>query len=149
VISVNENLNTKKLTLENKRLREEVLSLTQHILDSEKLQQSNDLFRQTEKFSKVGHWEWDEIEGRYITCSEQFASFFGLTVEHVLETIKSTEADVALACEEDRERYTQIRDVALERKQRWEIEYRGVNNKAGLPVYLHEIGEPVLDDHGV
>jgi PAS domain S-box-containing protein len=148
VISVNDNLNCKKLTLENKRLREEVLSLTQCTLNSEKLQKSNDLFRQAEQFSKLGHWEWDEIACRYITCSEQYASMFGMTVKHVMESIINLEDDQFRVCEEDRERYKQTLDVAREDKKRWEIEYRGVN-KAGLPVYLREIGEPVLDDHGV
>jgi PAS domain S-box-containing protein len=122
--------------------------ITQHILDSEKLQKSNDLFRQTEKFSKVGHWEWDEIALRYITCSEQYASFFGLTVEQVLETIKSRKSDEALICEEDRKRYRQTLNVAYEHKKRWEIEYSTIN-EAGKRIYLREIGEPVLDDHGM
>jgi len=124
------------------------IDITQRILDSEKLQKSNDLFRQTEQFSKVGHWEWDEIAGRYIACSEQYASMFGMTIKQVIESITNLEEDKFRVFEEDRERYKQTLDAARERKQRWEIEYRGVN-KAGLQVYLREIGEPVLDDHGV
>jgi PAS domain S-box-containing protein len=120
------------------------IDITQRILESKKLQKSNDLFRQMEQFSKVGHFEWDEIAGRYITCSEQFASFFDLTVEQVLETIKSTEANDALVCEEDRERYTQTRELTRECKQRWDIEYDCIN-KRGKRVHLREIGEPVLD----
>ncbi|MGY8862924.1 MAG: PAS domain-containing protein, partial [Pseudomonadales bacterium] len=124
------------------------IDITQRRLDSEKLLKSNDLFCKTEQLSKVGHWEWDEIASRYINCSEQYASFFGLTVEQVLETITSTEVDLALVCEEDRERYKQTTDAVREHKQGYEIEYRGVN-KAGLLVHLREIGEPVLDDNGV
>jgi PAS domain S-box-containing protein len=122
--------------------------ITQRILDSEKLQKSNDLFRQTEQFSKVGHWEWDEIADRYITCSEQYANFFGITVKQVIESITNLREDLFRVCEDDRKRYKQTLDVAREHKKRWEIEYRGAN-KLGLPTYLREIGEPVLDDHGV
>jgi PAS domain S-box-containing protein len=124
------------------------IDITQRMLVSEKLQKSNALFRQSEQLGKLGHWEWDEIAGRYITCSEQYASMFGMTVKQVIESIKNLEEDQFRVCEEDRNRYKQTLDVARERKQRWEVEYRGVN-KVGLPVYLREVGEPVLDDHGV
>ncbi|MFT6754285.1 MAG: PAS domain S-box-containing protein [Candidatus Azotimanducaceae bacterium] len=125
-----------------------ITDITESAVAKKKLRNSNTLFSQTEQFGKLGHWEWDEIAGRYITCSEQYASIFGMTMEQMIESITSLNEDQFRVCEEDRERYKQTLDVAREHKKRWQIEYRGVN-KAGLPVYLHEIGEPVLDDHGV
>ena len=122
--------------------------VTQRILDSEELLKSNDLFRQSQQFGKLGHWEWDEIAGRYSTCSEQYATIFGMTVEQMIESITNLEEDQFRVCEEDRARYNQTLNGAREHKKRWEVEYRTFNSE-GLPVYLREIGEPVLDDRGV
>ena len=125
-----------------------ITNTTQHRLNNEKLLKVNDLFRQTEQLSKVGHWEWDEIANRYITCSQQYASIFGMTVEQMIESVTSREADQAFICEEDRERYKQTVDAMLVNKQRYEVDYRCIN-QAGLTIYLREIGEPVLDNRGV
>ena len=125
-----------------------VTDITKSAEVEKQLRKSNALFIQAEQFSKLGHWEWDEIVGRYITCSGQYASIFGMTVEHLIESIKSLKEDQFRVCEEDRERYRQALSVARELKQRWEIEYRCLNNE-GTWIYLREIGEPVLNDLGV
>ncbi|MFT7675348.1 MAG: PAS domain S-box-containing protein [Gammaproteobacteria bacterium] len=125
-----------------------ITDISEGVAAKERLLKNNALFSQAEQFSKLGHWEWDEIASRYITCSEQYADIFGMTVEQVIEGITSLEEDQFRVCEEDRERYKQVLDVARDSKQRWDIEYRGYG-KAGNRIYLHEVGEPVLDDHGV
>jgi len=124
------------------------IDITQRILDIEQLLKSNDLFRQTEQFSKVGHWEWDELASRYITCSEEYARILGVPFEQLIESINSIEKFYGSIYEEDYERYKQVYEEAVENKQGWDIEYRSYD-KAGDLLHLHEIGETVLDDHGV
>jgi diguanylate cyclase (GGDEF)-like protein/PAS domain S-box-containing protein len=112
----------------------------------ETLRKSNILFNQAEALGKLGHWEWDQIAGRYITCSEHYAKLREKTVEQVLQIV-GDEVDQLSVCEGDRERYSQVINSAVESKQGWDIEYSHID-KSGRQVYMHEIGEPVFDVHG-
>jgi diguanylate cyclase (GGDEF)-like protein/PAS domain S-box-containing protein len=141
---MDEIVNSHDLLLENERLRKELQSLTQHKDD---LQKINSLFNRAEQFSKAGYWVWDEIADRYISCSEQYASIHGMTAKQIIETVTNLQEDKFRVSEEDRERYKQVLDLARESKQGWNIEY--CYYKSGQRVYLHEIGELVLDNHGV
>jgi PAS domain S-box-containing protein len=125
-----------------------VTDISEDVATKESLRKSNALFSQAEQFGNLGHWEWDEISSRYITCSEQFASIFDMTVAQVLEEITSYEKYQLSICDGDRERCKQEVDAARERKQGWNIKY-ACYTKAGRQIHLHEIGEPVLDDYGV
>ncbi len=141
---MDEIVNFHDLILENERLRKKLQSLTQ---TKDDLQKINSLFNRAEQFSKAGYWVWDEIADRYISCSEQFASIYGMTAKQIVETVTNLEEDKFRVSEEDRERYKQALDLARESKQGWDIEY--CYYKSGQRVYLHEIGELVLNDHGV
>jgi PAS domain S-box-containing protein len=141
---MDEKVNSHDLLLENERLRKELQSLTQ---SKDELQKINLLFNNAEQFRNAGYWVWDEIADRYISCSEQFASIYGMTVKQIVETVTNLQEDKFRVSEEDRERYKQVLDLARESKQGWDIEY--CYYKSGQRVYLHEIGELVLDDLGV
>jgi diguanylate cyclase (GGDEF)-like protein/PAS domain S-box-containing protein len=114
----------------------------------ERLLKSNALFSKAEQIGNLGHWEWDEIAGEYITCSEQYSKILDMTVARLMGEVKNKEEKRALICENDRERYNQVVDSAVESKQGWDIKYSSYT-KAGRQIYLHEIGISVLDDHGV
>jgi signal transduction histidine kinase/CheY-like chemotaxis protein/HPt (histidine-containing phosphotransfer) domain-containing protein len=142
---MDEIVNSHDLLLENERLRKELQSLTQ---SKDELQKINLLFNHSEQILDVGYWEWDEIADRYISCSEQFAKLHDMTVAQLMGELKSNEKDREFICEGDRERYIQVVDSAVERKQGWDIKYSSYTI-AGRRIYLHEIGKSVLDDHGV
>jgi diguanylate cyclase (GGDEF)-like protein/PAS domain S-box-containing protein len=142
---MDEIVNSHDLLLENERLRKELQSLTQ---SKDELKKINLLFNHSEQILDVGYWEWDEIADRYISCSEQFASIHDMTIAQLMGELKSNEKDREFICEGDRERYIQVVDSAVERKQGWDIKYSSYT-KAGRRIYLHEIGKSVLDDHGV
>jgi diguanylate cyclase (GGDEF)-like protein/PAS domain S-box-containing protein len=142
---MDEIVNSNDLLLENERLHKELQSLTH---SKDELQKINFLFSHSEQILKVGYWEWDEIIDQYITCSEQFAKLHDMTVAQLMGELKSNEQDREFICEGDRERYIQVVDSAVERKQGWDIKYSSYT-KAGKRIYLHEIGKSVLDDHGV
>lgn len=125
-----------------------VTDITKSAEAEKKLGKSNALFSQAEQLGKLGHWEWDEVASRYITCSEQYASLFDLTVEQVIENITSIEEDQFRICKEDRARYKQVIDLARKTKQKWRVKYNGYS-KTDQKISLYEVGEHVLDDHGV
>ncbi|MFT7673068.1 MAG: PAS domain S-box-containing protein, partial [Gammaproteobacteria bacterium] len=140
-----EKINPHALRLENENLRRELLSLTQ---SEDVLRKINLLLSHSEKIVKVGYWEWDERACHYITCSEQYATIMGFTVEQMVEEVASNEEDRELICGDDRERYGQIVDSAVESKGGWDIKY-SCYTKAGRQIYIHEIGQSVLDEYGV
>jgi PAS domain S-box-containing protein len=142
---MDEIVNPQDLLLEIEGLRKELRGVTQ---SKDKLQKINLLFSHSEQFVKVGYWEWDEIADQYITCSEQYAKIIDMTVAQLMGELKNNEEDRESVCENDRERYNQVVDSAVESKQGWDIKYSSYT-KAGRWLYLHEIGKPVLDDHGV
>jgi PAS domain S-box-containing protein len=121
--------------------------ITAEKLAKEELHKSHTLYNQAEQMGKLGHWEWDELTDRFIACSEQYANIFDMTIEQMLKNVTNYKDDTELIHENDRERYKQVREVAYERKEGWNIEYR-INPQAGKLVYVHEIGEPVSNEHG-
>ena len=57
-----------------------VTEITVTVKTENKLHKSNILFRQAESMGNMGHWTWDFMEDQSISCSEQFAQIFGMTV---------------------------------------------------------------------
>ena len=121
--------------------------ITVRKLTEEKLQKNYALYKQTEKLGKVGHWEWDYIANRLSSCSEQYADIFEMAIDEVLETLASDDEDLEVVHEDDRAQYTQATQLAYERKEGWDLEYR-IITRTGKVVYVHEISELVLDEHG-
>ena len=70
-----------------------------------------------------------------------------MTVAQLTGEVKNGDEGRALVCEDDRERYNQVVDSAVKSKQGWDVKYSSYT-KAGRRIYLHEIGNPVLDDDG-
>ncbi len=121
------------------------MDITEKVIAEEKMQKINLLFNQAEKIGKLGYWEWDEINERLASCSEQCANIYGMTVEQMIETLTSGVTNAALVHEDDRERFTQV--CTCESKQGYDIEYR-INDQAGKQIYIREISEPLFDEQG-
>ena len=120
----------------------------------EELRKSHTLFSQAEQIGKIGHWEWDVVADQLITCSEQYAKIFDMTVDEELDpssyddvTEKFIHDVEEFIHEDDRERYIQVTEYAYAHKEGWDVEFR-IITKTGKVVYVRELGEPVLDDHG-
>jgi len=124
------------------------------------LTRTNTLFNKAERMGRLGYWEWDVLEDRLVTCSEQYAEIFETTqaeaikhdyVDEVNRNPDSVELfnhDISkYIYDKDRERYIQETETAYRNKESWEIEFRFVTN-SGRIVHLLEIGEPVLDKNG-
>jgi len=124
-----------------------VTDITENSSVNENLQKINNRFNKSEKIGNVGHWEWDYIASRFYNVSEQYAKLYETTVDKVIEEITSFEKHLERILEDDLGRYIQTRHAALKAKKSWNFEYRCIN-KNGNWTYIHEIGEPELDNYG-
>jgi diguanylate cyclase (GGDEF)-like protein/PAS domain S-box-containing protein len=122
--------------------------ITERKLAEEELRVSHKLFSQAEKMGKLGHWEWDIVADCLISCSEQYAQIFEMSVEEkTVASSKSFYDDAEeFIHEDDLERYLQEMETAYMLKRAWDIEYR-ILNKSGRVVYVRELGEPLLDEN--
>jgi diguanylate cyclase (GGDEF)-like protein/PAS domain S-box-containing protein len=121
------------------------MDITENIIAEEKMKKINVLFNQAEKIGKLGYWEWDEINERLVSCSEQCANIYGMTPRQMIKTLTSVVKKATLVHEDDRERYTQI--CTSKNKQGYDIEYR-INDQEGSDIFIREISEPLFDEQG-
>ena len=82
------------------------------------LENRDELARQSEEITDIGHFIYDEDEGNYLYVSEGFARIFGVSVEECMVTIKSYDDDLEDIYYEDRERIAEeYREYRAERRQ--------------------------------
>lgn len=110
-----------------------------------KLEEITELYRQTEKLTRIGHWEWDEVADKCIYCSEEYARILGMSVEEYLEDANTFEEDIALVHPDDRSRYSSFDRQYMLDPKRSEIEYR--LEKDALDVI--EVLVPVFDENNL
>lgn len=67
------------------------------------LQQSNMLFNQAEIMGNMGHYCWDLVDDRLISCSGQFARIYDMSVPEVLAYFSSAAAAMDLIHPDDKE----------------------------------------------
>jgi hypothetical protein len=79
---MDDKLTSDDLLLENESLRKELHDLTQI---KKMLHKDNILFSKAEQFGSLGHWKWDLVEDKLISCSDQFARIYDMTVPEALE----------------------------------------------------------------
>jgi len=121
--------------------------ITDRKFAEEELGKSHALYAQAEEMGKLGYWEWDSINSKLVSCSEQYAKLFEMTVDEALVFFSSLENDMESVHPDDLERYKQHMLDNEEQRTGVNIEYR-IITKTGKVVYVRELGEPVLDDHG-
>lgn len=113
----------------------------------EALWKSNALFSQSEAMGNMGHWTWDLVEGKLISCSDQFARIYDMTVPEALDYFVSSEAVADLVHPEDRDRFRQTGNFDSKRYNVLDVEYR-LLTLAGNTRYIYERSELVLDNDG-
>ncbi|MFT5111964.1 MAG: diguanylate cyclase (GGDEF)-like protein/PAS domain S-box-containing protein [Parasphingorhabdus sp.] len=128
------------------------LVLIQDISDrkrtEEDLEQSHALYRQAEEMGNMGHWSWDHIEYRMISCSEQCARIYGMTVPETLRHFSSFDAEIKLVHPDDRQRYRQTLQEAQKLFTSFDIEFRS-NLATAFECYFHLKSEYVYSEQGV
>ncbi|MDK1080671.1 MAG: PAS domain S-box protein, partial [Anaerolineae bacterium] len=121
--------------------------ITESKLVEEKLLKSQALFRQAELMGKIGHWEWDYQDDRMVSCSEQFARIYEMTVDEALKYFSNSKAVVSLVLQEDREWFNQSYQDSLEQRKGHEIEFRLITHSGAIR-HIHSVNERVVNDQG-
>jgi len=111
----------------------------------EELRKSQALYSQAESLGKLGHWEWDHINQKMISCSNQFAQIYEMTVDEVIAYFSVQENEISVVHPEDQERYMQQLIESEEQLTGMDIEFR-IITRSGKVRHIHQLSEKVLDD---
>jgi len=94
----------------------------------------------------LGHWIWSEDEGRLAFCSEELARIRDLPSSDMARYTLPKHLAAAVV-PEDRTRYLEAVADAIAAPRAFEIEYQ-LESADGKIKDIHEIGQPIVDDHG-
>ena len=114
----------------------------------EELRQSHALYRQAESMGDMGHWRWDLVGDKLISCSDQFAKIYDMTVPEALDYFISADAVIGLTHPDDKERLRPLANFYGEQYKGLDIEYR-IITPSGNTRYIYERSEIELDNNSV
>jgi PAS domain S-box-containing protein len=97
--------------------------------------------------AKLGHYVWDGVKKRAISCTEEYARIHGVSVDEYLAITDSIEALFIWIHPDDRDHYRDSIEQAMARRSDLELEYR-IITRDGQVRYVHEIFDPTYDDQG-
>lgn len=107
------------------------------------LRESESMFKQAARTARLGHWQYDEVLGCYLSISEEYARIFGYSVDEFLQRFSTYEEDIELVHPEDRARVAKV----YKSSERADIEYR-IMRADGCQRYVHEITRQARDEGG-
>ncbi len=116
-------------------------------LSEERVRLNEERYIDAAHLARLGHWTYDEVEDRFIYCSEELARIHNLTQEQYKELYSGTQLDIDRVHPDDRERYGEILRGAQKDASSYEVEYRVILSDGSIR-HLHEKGEPICDDEG-
>ena len=96
---------------------------------------------------KLGHYVWDGIAKRAISCTEEYARIHGVSVDEYLSFTNSLEALISWIHVDDRNYYLDAIERAMAARKDLELEYRIVA-RDGRVRYVHEVFDPTYDNQG-
>ena len=112
------------------------------------LRESEARLKQAVRMANLGHWVWDDIEDRCLYFSEEIAHIEGVPMTELFAHYATREGDLKLVHPHDRTRVDALISEAETHKKEYDIEFRLVRPD-GVIRYVREIGEPVVDEHGI
>ncbi|MDJ0777041.1 MAG: PAS domain-containing protein [Gammaproteobacteria bacterium] len=104
------------------------------------------LYNATEQLALIGHFEWDYASDRLLSCSQQYASLFGMDVDAVIEDQDGWEKLLQWVHPDDHARYRDAHERLL-RKRELEEQYRIVSGD-GAVRHIRESSVLTVDDEG-
>ncbi len=113
----------------------------------EELNKSAVRYRLSEEVGQLGYWEWDERADKLISCSEQYARIFGMTVDEVMTRFSNYEESLSVIHPDDREQYDRANRAALTEQSDVDIEYRVITSTAAVRHVL-EVRRGDYDEDG-
>jgi diguanylate cyclase (GGDEF)-like protein/PAS domain S-box-containing protein len=117
-------------------------------VEARKMLQSHTFFKQAESMGNIGHFRWDLMKDKLISCSDQYARIYGMTVPETLEHFISTEAAIELVHPDDKELYRQVICDSNLQSKGFDSEYRIIHSSGDIR-HVYTLSELVLDNDGV
>jgi diguanylate cyclase (GGDEF)-like protein/PAS domain S-box-containing protein len=114
----------------------------------EALQKSKLLVGQAETMGNIGHFCWDLVEDKLISCSDQYAKIFDMTVSEALDCFISTSAVIELIHPDDIETFKQSKYLYNGRLKACDVEYR-ITTRSGNKRHLLSRRQYSYDDDGL
>ena len=135
---------TSELHTANRMLREEIAE--RKTADKER-HEAHALFRQAETLGQLGHWEWDEVTNRLISCSEEYSRILGMTVDEVMSTASTQAEDREMIHPDDRTVYDTVMAAAIGINSKFDLEYRMIR-RDGAVRHVHEVTVNKTNEQG-
>ncbi len=101
-----------------------IQDITQQVRHESDLEYRDELARQAESITDIGHFIYDENRDRYIYISDGMARIYGTSPEAYMQAVQSSEDDLADIVDEDRARVREEYDRYMETGEDCAIEYR-------------------------
>ncbi len=114
----------------------------------EALQKSKLLVGQAEIMGNIGHFCWDLVEDKLISCSDQYAKIFDMTVSEALDCFISTSAVIELIHPDDIETFKQSKYLYNGRFKACDVEYR-ITTRSGNKRHLLSRRQYSYDNDGL
>ncbi len=102
----------------------------------------------TASIAKVGHWIWDDIENKAISCSEECARMHGVSVDEYVSLTSSVAGDDNWVHPDDLESWKQCNRHLEETLEPYDTVYRLIPHR-GDTRWVREIAEAEVDENGV
>jgi len=99
-------------------------NITQRKRAEEDLRQSHALFQQAETISNMGHFCWDLVKDRLISCSDQYARIFDMTVQEALDCFTTTDAIINFIVPKDKETFKKSIDLYSKLTKAYDVEFQ-------------------------
>lgn len=111
------------------------------------LHESEARLKRAAEIARVGHWVWDEIQGKTTFCSDMNAAIHHQTVDEFHISTSSIEGALNRVHPDDREAYSVAIRHAEENKSGYEIQLR-IPGPDGDITHVREITQAILDADG-
>lgn len=121
--------------------------ISEQVKHERDLEYRDELARQTETITDIGHFIYDEEAERYIYLSEGCARIYGSTVDAYLARMRSVTEDLADIVVEDRERVAEEYRHFIETGQDCALEYR-IKRADGSIRWVRELTRAKLTNQG-
>jgi diguanylate cyclase (GGDEF)-like protein/PAS domain S-box-containing protein len=90
------------------------------------------VIKKTEKLAQTGHYEWSQDQDCLVSCSEEYARIFAMTVPQILDAHSSRVGTLELIHPDDVERYSQAVEVMSDTGKldiRFRIQFKDITIK--------------------
>jgi diguanylate cyclase (GGDEF)-like protein/PAS domain S-box-containing protein len=124
-----------------------VRDITEGLVTKEKLREHNALFSQAETMGNMGHFCWDLVKNKLISCSDQFALIFDMTAPEAIDYFISSEAQMNVIHPADKEYFRQGAYDSKGAHTKIDLEYK-IITASGDTRHVYTRSELTFDNDG-